>query len=333
MAAAAGLNRGLLVSGDDEFLLVERPAGEAARIQVQHHPRLGGKLRIAREDPGVMLPGFARVGVQPAPQRGGGDALDQPGREEFLAQLAKAPAAKWHPSGGGQLTGDCLGLGNDRSGKHRWPAGPRTVPQAREPLLAEALAPLADGVRRDPHTPGDQRVRQSRSGVQDDPGADHLPPRGRLAAGPSLEEAALGCPQVDLERAAPACSCHPRLLCYRCRPGGRLSGWEMMGSWLQPSRSRPRSRCTSGCWTERASGGTGLPTLRCAFVASSPMSTVSLQAARSCRCAGCATAARPVCGGLPSTWPAATGTRTRYCQVVYRSVRPRRPWTAPAGCT
>jgi hypothetical protein len=37
--------------------------------------------------------------------------------------------------------------------------------------------------------------------------------------------------------------------------------------------------------------------------------------------------------GLPSTWPAEMGTRTRSCQAACRWVSPRRPWTVPAGCT
>src|SRR6266545_3253755 len=51
---------------------------------------------------------------------------------------------------------------------------------------------------------------------------------------------------------------------------------------------------------------------------------------RSCRCAACATAARPHAGGLRSTWPARTATRIPSCPPAASLAPPRRPWTAPA---
>src|SRR6266540_1297854 len=51
---------------------------------------------------------------------------------------------------------------------------------------------------------------------------------------------------------------------------------------------------------------------------------------RSCRCAACATAARPHAGGLRSTWPERTATRIPSCPPAASLAPPRRPWTAPA---
>jgi hypothetical protein len=51
MAAAAGLDAGLLIGRDDELVWLQAPALEAALVQVERHAGLGGEVGSAREDP------------------------------------------------------------------------------------------------------------------------------------------------------------------------------------------------------------------------------------------------------------------------------------------
>ena len=116
VAAAAGLDGGLLVGRDDELARLQPPPLEPAGGQVHHPPGLGGEVGIAGKDPGAVPPRLERVLVQPAPQRGHRDLVDQAGGDDLLAQLAQAPAAKRHGPDRGQLTGDRLHLDDHRRG-------------------------------------------------------------------------------------------------------------------------------------------------------------------------------------------------------------------------
>jgi hypothetical protein len=85
MAAAAGLDGGLLVGTDDILAWFQLLALEDPVVQVQDHPGLGGEVGIAGEDPGAVLPRLDRVLVQPAPQRRGRDVAHQAGSEQLGA--------------------------------------------------------------------------------------------------------------------------------------------------------------------------------------------------------------------------------------------------------
>lgn len=52
-----------------------------------------------------------------------------------------------------------------------WSARPRRIHQAIEPVRHKALAPFADGLRRNLHRPSDGRIRLARATGQNDPGA------------------------------------------------------------------------------------------------------------------------------------------------------------------
>jgi len=74
MDAQAGLDTGLLVGRDDEFVVAQRLSLPAAIVQVQDPPGLGLEVRIARKDPAPVLPRANRVLVQPTPYRTVADA-------------------------------------------------------------------------------------------------------------------------------------------------------------------------------------------------------------------------------------------------------------------
>jgi hypothetical protein len=156
VAAAAGLDAGLLVGRDDELAPLQGPTGEPALVQVQHHLGLGGEVGSAGEDPRAVLPRLDRILCQPAPQGGDRDVADQPTAEQLLAQLGKAPPAERHPAGGRQLAGDGLGVGDHRGQVDPRPARPRPILQAVQPRCAEPLAPLDHRVDRDPQPTGDR---------------------------------------------------------------------------------------------------------------------------------------------------------------------------------
>src|SRR5512144_1723257 len=65
----------------------------------------------------------------------------------------------------------------------------------------------------------------------------------------------------------------------------------------------------------------------------SPTSTVSCPTERSCGCAGCATPVTPARGGLRSTAPATTTTKTASCPADPPQAAPKKPSTARVGST
>jgi hypothetical protein len=76
VAAAAGLDGGLLVGAEDILVVAERLAGEPPLVEVEDDGCLGGEVGVAGKDPGAVLPRLDRVVLQPAPQRGGRDVVD-----------------------------------------------------------------------------------------------------------------------------------------------------------------------------------------------------------------------------------------------------------------
>jgi hypothetical protein len=92
VAAAAGLDGGLLIGADDVLIGTELRCLEDPLVQVQDHPSLGGEVGVAGKDPRLVLPGLDRVLGQPAPQRRGRDVCDQAAGQQLGAQLRQAPA-------------------------------------------------------------------------------------------------------------------------------------------------------------------------------------------------------------------------------------------------
>ena len=64
VAAAAGLDRGLLIGADHIVVRAQRLTVSDPGIQVEHLGRLGGELRITDRDPGPVLPGLESVAGQ-----------------------------------------------------------------------------------------------------------------------------------------------------------------------------------------------------------------------------------------------------------------------------
>src|SRR4051794_35424698 len=67
MLAAAGLNAGLFIGGDHEFVILQCAALPLAGIQIQHPASLGGEIRIAWKDPTAVIPRSNGVFMEPTP--------------------------------------------------------------------------------------------------------------------------------------------------------------------------------------------------------------------------------------------------------------------------
>jgi hypothetical protein len=133
VAAAAGLDGGLLVGADDVLVFAERLASEHPLVEVEDDSGLGSEVGVAGKDPGAVLPRLDRVLGQPAPQRRGRYVIDQAGSQDLGAQFGETPAAKRHPAGGGQLAGDRLARGDHRGREGARAAGPLAVAEAVQP--------------------------------------------------------------------------------------------------------------------------------------------------------------------------------------------------------
>jgi len=94
MLAAAGLNAGLLISGDHEFIVLQRPVMPPASVEIQHAPGLGREVRVTREDPTAVIPRAKGVFMQPTPQGAATDRSHQTALLDLLNQVPSAPAGQ-----------------------------------------------------------------------------------------------------------------------------------------------------------------------------------------------------------------------------------------------
>src|SRR6266700_1502376 len=101
----ARLDGGLLVGADDVVAGVQQLAFPAALVEVEDRAGPVGEARVAREDPGAVLPGLDRVLRQPAPDGHSADLLDDPACNRLARQLRRRPARQRHTLLGGQRAG------------------------------------------------------------------------------------------------------------------------------------------------------------------------------------------------------------------------------------
>src|SRR6266478_3208363 len=84
-----------------------RRDGSARRLKV---PGIGfvGEIRIARKDPGAVLPGPNGVFVQPAPYRCVADARNDAAVLRFAHDVGATETRQRRPAGGREFTGEGL---------------------------------------------------------------------------------------------------------------------------------------------------------------------------------------------------------------------------------
>lgn len=88
----ARLDRGLLVSADDEVAGLEPPPLEAALVEVQAAAGLAGEVGVAGKDPRAVAPGADRVLREPAPDGRARDLGDDPALDRLARELSARPA-------------------------------------------------------------------------------------------------------------------------------------------------------------------------------------------------------------------------------------------------
>ena len=117
MLAPAGLNAGLFIRGDHEFIILQRLVSPLAGIEIQHAAGLAGKVRVTGEDPTAVIPGPNGVMMQPAPQRAAADRGDQTALLNLLHQVAGTPAGERSTVLGGQFARQGSNLHDEVGGK------------------------------------------------------------------------------------------------------------------------------------------------------------------------------------------------------------------------
>ncbi len=117
MLAAPGLDTGLLVGRDHEFIVLESLTIPTTLIQIQNAACFKSKIGVAREDPGSMLPRTDGVLVQPTPNGAAANLSDQARARDVLSQVGGAPARQREIVGRGQFTGESFNLNDQLRGK------------------------------------------------------------------------------------------------------------------------------------------------------------------------------------------------------------------------
>src|SRR5207253_9071255 len=87
--ARSRLDRGLRVGADHHLTWLEQPALPAALVEIEHPPGLLQEVRVAREDPGALLPRLDRVLCKPASYRRGRPLADAPLDAEAMQPSAR----------------------------------------------------------------------------------------------------------------------------------------------------------------------------------------------------------------------------------------------------
>lgn len=77
MPAGSCLDAGLLVGRDHKLIVLQCLTVPKARVEIQDAARFQGKVRVARENPGSVLPGTEGILVQPSPDGAAADLRDQ----------------------------------------------------------------------------------------------------------------------------------------------------------------------------------------------------------------------------------------------------------------
>ena len=198
VAAAAGLDGGLFVGGDDELVVAQRLSVPGAGVQIEHLLGFGGEVGVAEEDPGLVLPRFEGVLGQQAAHRRRRYRGADPFGDGVAGQFRGAPPRQRYTTILRWLTRQCLEPGDLYRGEPGRAPRPFRIPQRRQPWTAPPpVTPLADGVDPCPDPYRDHRVGISLCGQQHDPHPGHQPLRGRARPGQALQLLLLGIGQHD----------------------------------------------------------------------------------------------------------------------------------------
>ena len=117
VVANSGLNAGLLVSRQNEFVRAERPAAPETLVKVENRSSLLNKLGITGEDPTAMAPGTYRIAAQPSPESTAADLGDDTLSKYFGSDVGDRKTRQRQAKPRWQFTGESLYLDDYAGGK------------------------------------------------------------------------------------------------------------------------------------------------------------------------------------------------------------------------
>lgn len=197
----AGLNAGFLVGGEHELVAAQAFALPLLGIQIEDAPGLEREIRIAREDPGAVLPGPNGVLVQ---QRHTVVALMRATMPHCCASRTISAQLKrdsGNPRVAGSSQARALICTTSSGGKGPGAARARALFEPWESFTEEPLAPQANHVAPDRERSSDLVVGATLGGEQNHPGAQHLEIWRRILPRSVFQDLAFLAGEVDRERA------------------------------------------------------------------------------------------------------------------------------------
>ena len=143
------LDAGLLVGAEYELIGAQSFALPPLGVKIEDARGLAQEIRVAREDPGAVLPGANGVLVQPAPHRGVADARDDARVLRFARDIGATEARERQTTNRRHLTGEGLDLHDQLWGER--PGGGPGAGALRAPGVVHGRSACATGSRhRDP---------------------------------------------------------------------------------------------------------------------------------------------------------------------------------------
>jgi hypothetical protein len=117
MQPTAGLDAGLLVGREHEFIGVQFLSLPLMLIQIEDPTRFESEIGVAWKNPTAVLPRTNGVLVEPSPERRAAQLSDQSTLANVLAQFLQTPTRERDVMGGGQFAGQSFNLYDEFWGK------------------------------------------------------------------------------------------------------------------------------------------------------------------------------------------------------------------------
>jgi len=110
MQPTAGLDAGLLVGREHEFIGVQLLSLPLMLIQIEDPTRFESEMGVAWKNPTAMLPRTNGVLVEPSPERRAAQLSDQATLANVLGQFVQTPTGERDAMDGGQFAGQGFNL-------------------------------------------------------------------------------------------------------------------------------------------------------------------------------------------------------------------------------
>jgi hypothetical protein len=172
----AGLDAGLLVGAQNVIVRRERHALPDTFVEIENPSGFFDKSKIARKNPTAEAPWTERVAAESTPQGRAADFGHDPFGQHFAADFRQGKTQKRQTETRREFAGQCLNL-DDAGGKAGRTPAAKFLLEARQAGETEAFAPLADDLTGRVQTRGDNIIRYSLGGEENNLGPDDIPTR------------------------------------------------------------------------------------------------------------------------------------------------------------